>query len=514
MGASLSCIDELPVAISRQRQSTPFSKRSKITLPHTPPSSASPPAILAYTARKDQNVAILNPTGRASPQQRSSLAKRRRLSSASDIVPIRSPRNPYPTPESDRIETSSPHLASLPYSSSTLHSSSRLVRPTQPPSRRKRRSTGGSRSDPIVVLDDDECGEDEPEAMTHRSLNQVPPVQMISIENKGRGLVALGRIERGTLIIRERPFYVIPLEVENEEVSYEQIHLHYYYLSSIDKARFHELFPTMDDLFIPEDLEYFVNTNSIPLHATSEEAITKLGLFRLMCLINHSCTPNATWKWYEEENRLHLYALTDIPFGTEITVSYLSSPIGTYAERQAELMRSFGFRCACEACSEPLSVLRRSDMARRLYKSLLRGWEQPVADAAANLSKCIRELDRALEILKEQKLWDEMGQTYGLMFESYAIHGKFIRAKEAARKAFAHYTMTYGLVKAKQMPYAKQAHNPMAYVNWSLLCPDSEDEADERRIERKRKLREGKQESKSALLWYQDSEFVFKKKRL
>lgn len=119
-----------------------------------------------------------------------------------------------------------------------------------------------------------------------------------------------------------------------------------------------------------------VRCNSLGFPFTAEETIG-WSLHHLVCMINHSCTPNAAIVHAEcdesflniarrENNQSSLAALVGcfgvktlrpIKKGEEVTISYLD--LGTYGDdvesRTRVLLETFRFLCTCEKC-----VLQRS----------------------------------------------------------------------------------------------------------------------------------------------------------
>jgi hypothetical protein len=72
------------------------------------------------------------------------------------------------------------------------------------------------------------------------------------------------------------------------------------------------------------------------------------GLYIQASLFNHSCQPNLTYRRAATGANLEFTALGDIPVGTELTISYVSSE--KLEERRAWLLQSHFFLCACERC--------------------------------------------------------------------------------------------------------------------------------------------------------------------
>ena len=64
-------------------------------------------------------------------------------------------------------------------------------------------------------------------------------------------------------------------------------------------------------------------------------------VFHRISFFNHSCKPNAVWKWHPERNCGMVHALKEIPAGEQIYLSYLSSVEDTHLpieDRRAALL--------------------------------------------------------------------------------------------------------------------------------------------------------------------------------
>eukprot|EP01062_Namystynia_karyoxenos_P025355 TRINITY_DN19967_c0_g1_i1.p1 TRINITY_DN19967_c0_g1~~TRINITY_DN19967_c0_g1_i1.p1 ORF type:complete len:397 (+),score=108.22 TRINITY_DN19967_c0_g1_i1:100-1191(+) len=80
---------------------------------------------------------------------------------------------------------------------------------------------------------------------------------------------------------------------------------------------------------------------------------THVALHRVVCLLNHSCDPNAhSVNLGDPESGLRsvVYALRDMRAGDEVTISYRAPFRAPRAVRRAWLQRAHGFVCECELC--------------------------------------------------------------------------------------------------------------------------------------------------------------------
>lgn len=95
-----------------------------------------------------------------------------------------------------------------------------------------------------------------------------------------------------------------------------------------------------------------INSNA---HAVvPEESPKMLGLFAAASQMNHSCSPNTTFSGNGNGPTLYCRALTAIPRGTSLTISYVDL-YQPRKERRELLQNSKFFSCQCARCASPLA---------------------------------------------------------------------------------------------------------------------------------------------------------------
>ncbi|KAK6338123.1 hypothetical protein TWF696_001594 [Orbilia brochopaga] len=85
--------------------------------------------------------------------------------------------------------------------------------------------------------------------------------------------------------------------------------------------------------------------------SVSTVAPPTLGVFPAAARLNHSCAPNVFHRYNPLIRRLTVHALRDIEPGEELTTSYID--ICHPTARRRALLRHWGFRCKCAACTNP-----------------------------------------------------------------------------------------------------------------------------------------------------------------
>ncbi|CZR64408.1 uncharacterized protein PAC_14306 [Phialocephala subalpina] len=178
------------------------------------------------------------------------------------------------------------------------------------------------------------------------------------VPGKGKGLVAMEKISKGTRILSEEAVITVTGQVSSERLRTsicQQVEA----LSQRQRQAFlsmHNIHPYRN---AAEQYLGIVQTNSLPAEAVGDKG----AIFLEACRINHACDNNAQKNWNEKIKRHTVYASRDINKGEEITITYLS-PLKNRKARQKALQESFGFACLCRLCSLPPEQSQESD--RRL----------------------------------------------------------------------------------------------------------------------------------------------------
>lgn len=75
---------------------------------------------------------------------------------------------------------------------------------------------------------------------------------------------------------------------------------------------------------------------------------TTTAVFEVASRINHSCVPNARFRWDEETGRMDYYTTKKVLEGEEVCIDY--------GHTKGRLLKYYGFECACGGCTEWGSV--------------------------------------------------------------------------------------------------------------------------------------------------------------
>lgn len=327
------------------------------------------------------------------------------------------------------------------------------------------------------------CSQDcQAEDWARHSENCVP-VMITEYEGKGRGLVASRDIKMGELILNDTAVITM---LHPDDNSYEdnrkflmdQIGK----LTKDQKEQFYKLLPHNDytNYGILEELKIFAGN--------SKELDENERIFLNLALINHSCSPNATFSKLQDQEegeeetesqslprslqeglsslfssfmfvspsanpskmRTELRAVKDICKGEEVTICYLD--IGeskeTKSDRKNILREEFAFICKCKVCSGEIrpnqdDILKRILYLRRSLRVNAHG---------------VRMEDRKKQTLQVEKIFHLVQQLHVSRFEAkidacYALArmAHLSRDQELRQKALDAWKELVDISKFEQM---------------------------------------------------------------
>ena len=194
-----------------------------------------------------------------------------------------------------------------------------------------------------------------------------PKVSVQNVPNKGQGLVTNRSIQRGELILTDRP--ILAINVDNQDYHLAVPEQYKHLPKHIKKA-----FDSLQHYDREDSSSKLVNiwvTNQMSTKTHEEEA-NICAVFMTFLKANHSCAANAVINFDEEKN-LVLNAVTKIGKGEEITVNYLAPDKKNYMlrfERQKALKQIWQFTCDCPVCSLRGQELERNESLKNQLAAL------------------------------------------------------------------------------------------------------------------------------------------------
>ncbi|KAG6997745.1 SET domain-containing protein 5 [Physcia stellaris] len=284
----------------------------------------------------------------------------------------------------------------------------------------------------------------------------LPLFEVLPVPEKGRGLVARFDIARGTRILYENPLITTPHlspigQMESNIATKLKL------LSKTQQRQFlslHNNFPGK------HPFSGVVKTNALPCGPNSLIG----GIYPTICLINHSCLPNAHNSWNSDTRCVTIHAIHYIHAGEEITISYDKG--GPSDTRQTHLKDAFGFDCNCSVCSLPPLELQNSD-ARRLQIQHL---DQTIGDPNRVMSRpddCLADCRSLLQVLEEE--FHGGAPSARLYYDAFQIcitHGDQARASVFAGRGYKSRVICEGEDSPETQKVKNLMENPASHRNF------------------------------------------------
>jgi hypothetical protein len=192
-----------------------------------------------------------------------------------------------------------------------------------------------------------------------QSTTGTPMYVLQDVPGKGKGLVAIEKISKGTRILSEEPIITVP-GIPRNDPDNEQLRTSICQQVNALSEHQRRAFLSMHNIHAyrnaAEQYLGIIRTNALPIGTEGNEG----AIFLEACRINHACDNNAQKSWNENIERHTVHALRDIHKGEEITIYYLGVVKGREARQQA-LQAKFSFACLCRLCSLPPEQSQESD---------------------------------------------------------------------------------------------------------------------------------------------------------
>jgi hypothetical protein len=129
------------------------------------------------------------------------------------------------------------------------------------------------------------------------------------VPGKGLGVIATANITQGQAIVTESPFLMVdhPPNLHQVKSRLAKLpsdlqNLFHTFNPSLSPHHTHKIVDVIVTNVIPLGDEPLINLDDeiLPLDAEGEvEQRCRSGLFETICRVNHSCTPNSRWTWFD-----------------------------------------------------------------------------------------------------------------------------------------------------------------------------------------------------------------------
>ena len=228
--------------------------------------------------------------------------------------------------------------------------------------------------------------------------SDAPPFSIrpsVAFQN-GKGSFASRDIQRGDLILSEKPIFFLPttapeplrrLSIEATVRNMSPAHLDSY----LSLKNSHDKCTSSSDPLLG-----IFDTNSFTI--SEDNSGICLGGSRF----NHSCSPNACFDFDSDTGELRIHALTAISHGEEIFISYISRRClygSPRRSRQSILHNGYHFTCVCSLCSLPEAESKISDVRRHRLNEL---WEIAGRLTPTQEDQCFNVIVEGIRLLREE----------------------------------------------------------------------------------------------------------------
>lgn len=286
---------------------------------------------------------------------------------------------------------------------------------------------------------------------------RTPSYILQDVPGKGKGLVAVSPIARGTRILCEEPLITSSSRQTDLKQAKAAVCRQIKSLSEDRRQAFLYLqnihpYKNLDDQYLG-----IFRTNALPIEDDGIDG----GVFVEASRINHACDNNSQKHWNERIKRHTIHAIRDIAVGEEITVTYLGT-LRKREMRQEKLQASFGFRCICDLCSLPEEESKQVDNRLEHIFSLDQvigfGGLEGISEKPL---KMLRLIERQVNLYNEHGA-NDVGLSRAFLDASQVLvaHDDLARARVFIQRAISEWESTQGHDSATVLEYRHLLHDP------------------------------------------------------
>ena len=279
-----------------------------------------------------------------------------------------------------------------------------------------------------------------------------------TIPGRGKGLIARFNIAKGTRILCEKPLFtnrnLSPISLMESSIATK--------LKSLSKSQQRQFLSLYNNFPGKQPFSGIMKTNALPCGPGS----TIGAVYPTICLINHSCLPNAHNNWNDDTKCETIHANQYICAGEEITISYENGqPLDS---RRTRLKNAFGFECTCNLCSLSLPELQNSDKRRLKIQHL----DDTIGDSHRVMTApkdCLADCHFLLQVLEEEYHESAgvlIARAYYDAFQISITHGDQARASIFADRAYKVRVTCEGEDSPATQEMKKLARNPAEHRNF------------------------------------------------
>lgn len=292
-----------------------------------------------------------------------------------------------------------------------------------------------------------------------------PLYALQDLPGKGKGLIAIENISKGTRIVSEEPIITVPRREPNGKRLRKRVCRQVDSLSEHQRQAFLSMHNIHTYGNAAERYVGIVRTNGLPIRNDGSEA----GIFFEACRINHACDNNAQKNWNENTRRHTVHALRDIKKGEEITIYYLGAHKNR-ATRQQELQSKFGFTCSCRLCSLPADQNEESDKRLdAIYRLDGLIGRAGLGGIVSSPLQFLRYVDQQVHLYNEQGPGDSgLPRAFFDAAQLFIANGDLARGRIFTERAVSGWRTSYGGDSPEVIDYGALAQDPSKHELYGM----------------------------------------------
>jgi hypothetical protein len=284
-----------------------------------------------------------------------------------------------------------------------------------------------------------------------------PPVRLVDIPGKGKGLVAARSFAPGELIFSEKPI----LRCESSaQALYDTLPGLIASLSPPQRAAFRRLTIAPNQRALWGDTDQARHTTNA---MQFEQDLNEYGIPLLATRFNHSCRSTVCRAFDENKGVVRFFATRRIDAGEELTMAYVNDCFPT-SQRSEHLREHFGFICQCEVCSLVGQEAVDTDARRSRVKAIIDYLS--TNDEAADPIKEIELVKTARSLMQTEGLSADRTVLPRTAARLSVMWGDVVHAKEWYRLALKCQAMETGKESTEYAALLTESKDPCSLNIW------------------------------------------------
>ncbi|KAK4192385.1 hypothetical protein QBC35DRAFT_459557 [Podospora australis] len=269
--------------------------------------------------------------------------------------------------------------------------------------------------------------------------------EVVSIEGKGKGVLATRDIKKGDEILLDYAALVVDISFTAAvpvNKGYRLLH------TAVDRMGdggngVMELGKSNE--FAQDVVEDVLRTNAFQM---ALGGVPHMAVYPAVSRINHACKPNAYIRFIEDKLQVSVAAAKDIKQGEEITISYIT--LGKPSEERKKNLKQWGFECSCDLCTASPAEVQASDNRRKKIEELrdyaIRAFQ------AGKPYQALRLTRQVINLLASEELFPMYSEQYENMARIFWVLNDMKNAEKYARMSLDI------LVEQGYIPYVKDEY--------------------------------------------------------